>query len=970
MTNDAVTILKSTHGCPVNKSIRRLGDTIIKAMAKNGGCYVAQTVPAPDLVVMGDILRELGDNADATMSLGLFRGAPDEPFLVLPRKVLAQLTSVDPNDKDSLTGFYPIDGWQCAARLKANMVFSSWLLIDRDCVVGMPPDLAALDTRQWLAAMDLLLPGLASAGRILLPSTSCRITVDGKPMESKSHHLFVQVTDPSDIARVWGQILPKAFLTPLNPPWEDTEPVTLGFLRPKFSRTEPKVVVAEQPWSIYDPSTCSPERLVFDGKPVVTGTGLEVLEPQLEIHEGGRLDLAAFQDLEAADLPTVNERTGMKVRLELTGEGKRASVTGVRLKSATLSLHTELETESGWTTVGELLRRGAGHTRCQAPFRESISWAAYYGLHHDGTPFVWDTGTNTKFLLPDTRREIRVYGASLPSNVADAELALAEVTKEMPAQGVYQRGGMLARIARLPAATVSDGIRRAAGSLQILTAGPDFLRLRLTQAAVWLRFDKRSEEWVKVDAPAAISRTLADIAGMWPNTRNLAGIIEAPSLRPDGTILERPGYDRDSGLYFDPGETAFPGIPANPTRCEAETALALLLEIIAGFPFVDDSSRSVALALLITPLIRYAVRAAPLTGISAPKMGSGKTLLSHLPAYIATGRSPALMAQADDPQEEKKRLLALLLEGSIVTVLDNCERALKSDALCTALTEVVIRDRILGSTRTISVPTTTTWIATGNALAIDGDLSSRTLLCILDPKCERPEEREFSVDLHTEVPRRRGELAAAALTIVRAYLAAGAPRQDIPTFGRFEAWSGFVREPLVWLGIADPCETRRAIEARDPVRDKLGNLLEAWHAVFGERGQTVAAAISATEPEYLAAALDKGDGSAEDLQSLRNALEAVGDDRGKLNGRWIGKFLSGHEGRIERGYRVDQAGTRSNAVLWAVSFVSFVSSPLRTRKKCQNGSDKRRDSLSDSAGTNSQNSPNSPDHLNGEHVGA
>jgi hypothetical protein len=57
-------------------------------------------------------------------------------------------------------------------------------------------------------------------------------------------------------------------------------------------------------------------------------------------------------------------------------------------------------------------------------------------------------------------------------------------------------------------------------------------------------------------------------------------------------------------------------------------------------------------------------------------MGSGKTLLSHLPAYMANGRPPALMAQADDPNEEKKRLLALLLEGSPVTVLDNCELAL------------------------------------------------------------------------------------------------------------------------------------------------------------------------------------------------------------------------------------------------------------------------------------------------------
>jgi hypothetical protein len=243
------------------------------------------------------------------------------------------------------------------------------------------------------------------------------------------------------------------------------------------------------------------------------------------------------------------------------------------------------------------------------------------------------------------------------------------------------------------------------------------------------------------------------------------------------------------------------------------------------------------------------VRSAPLTGISAPKMGSGKTLLAHLPGYIATGRSPALMAQADDPQEEKKRLLALLLEGSIVTVLDNCERPLKSDALCTALTESTIRDRILGSTRTISVPTATTWIATGNAFCVDGDLSSRTLLCTLDPQCERPEERNFGVNLHTEVPRRRGELATALLTVVRAFLAAGAPRQSIPTFGRFEDWSGFARDPLVWLGFADPCETRRMIESRDPVRDKLGNLLEAWHAVFGDTDQTIATVTKATEQD-------------------------------------------------------------------------------------------------------------------------
>ena len=752
MSADAVTLLTAMGGRAINKIVRREPDgSITKAMAPNNGVYLARTAPAPDLAAMAGILSELGAHRDCTLSLGTFKDAPAEPFVVLPAAKLAQRLGVNPHDRGALVGFHEIDGRPTVARLKDNMQFGSWLPVDRDTVAGMPRELAALDRAEWLAAMDLLLPGLAGARHILLPSTSSRIAVDGTPMQSSSYHLFVQVTDPTDIDRVWSQLLPRAFTVSFEArPWEP--PALLGFMRPKYSRSDPDTIVAHCPWSIFDPTTGSPERLVFDGAPVVVGEGLKVLPPQVEAYEGERLDLAAFPNLDQPAIEQAQQRTGATIRIARSGKGKRAHVIGVTIISATLSMEREVETERGWTTVGELHRQGAGHTRLQAPFRESSTWNAYYNTHIDGQPFVFDNGVRIKYVLPDERPEIRCYGGSLPQNVADAERALAVASEHDPAQGVYQRGGVLARIARLPTATAADGIRRAAGSLQILTAGPDFLRLRLTQTAIWLKFDKRSEEWIATDAPASVARTLTDIAGMWPHTRNLAGIVEAPALRPDGTILERPGFDPNSGLYFDPGSTEFPTIPAKPSRRDAEAALELLMDIIKGFPFVDEASRSVALALLITPQIRYAVRAAPLFGVGAPKMSSGKTLLSQLPAYINTGRSPAMMSQADDPQEEKKRLLALLLEGSIVTVLDNCEQALKSDALCTALTETVIRDRILGSTRTISVPTTTTWIATGNGLCFDGDLSSRALLCTLDPGCERPEEREFDVNLHTETP--------------------------------------------------------------------------------------------------------------------------------------------------------------------------------------------------------------------------
>jgi hypothetical protein len=261
---------------------------------------------------------------------------------------------------------------------------------------------------------------------------------------------------------------------------------------------------------------------------VAVGDGLEVLPPQVEAYEGERLDLAAFPNIDQPALEQAQQRTGATIRLVRSCKGKRAHVTGVTIISATLSMDLEVETERGWTTVGELHRQGAGHTRLQAPFRESSTWNAYYNTHVDGQPFVFDNGVRIKYVLPDERPEIRCYGGSLPQNVADAERALATASEHDPAQGVYQRGGVLARITRLPVATAEGGIRRAAGSLQILTAGPDFLRLRLTQTAIWLKFDKRSEEWIATDAPASVARTLADVAGLWPHTRNLAGIVEAP----------------------------------------------------------------------------------------------------------------------------------------------------------------------------------------------------------------------------------------------------------------------------------------------------------------------------------------------------------------------------------------------------------------------------------------------------------
>jgi hypothetical protein len=222
-TLDAITVLRSAEGHAVNKIVQRCGEDITKRMAKNDGFFVARTVPVADEVVMADLLHEVGSNPDCTISLGLFRGAPSGNFMVWPKDALAKMVQVDPLDPQVWGGFHEVGGMPTVARAKVNMRFGAWLLFDRDKVKGMPPELAELTRAEWLAAMDRLLPGIANARRVFLPSTSRRIVVDGAPMHSESYHLFVQVADPGEIRRVWPQLLPKSFLVQVDPdapPWE------------------------------------------------------------------------------------------------------------------------------------------------------------------------------------------------------------------------------------------------------------------------------------------------------------------------------------------------------------------------------------------------------------------------------------------------------------------------------------------------------------------------------------------------------------------------------------------------------------------------------------------------------------------------------------------------------------------------------------------------------------------------------
>lgn len=82
-------------------------------------------------------------------------------------------------------------------------------------------------------------------------------------------------------------------------------------------------------------------------------------------------------------------------------------------------------------------------------------------------------------------------------------------------------------------------------------------------------------------------------------------------------------------------------------------------------------------------------------------------------SLITTGRTATVFELGEDPDEIEKRLLSVLLAGDPVINLDNLEQPLGGSGLCKTLTAETITGRILGLSKNATVPTVTTWLATG-----------------------------------------------------------------------------------------------------------------------------------------------------------------------------------------------------------------------------------------------------------------
>ncbi len=467
-----------------------------------------------------------------------------------------------------------------------------------------------------------------------------------------------------------------------------------------------------------------------------------------------------------------------------------------------------------------------------------------------------------------------------------------EAIEGRPDLNVYVRGRALVTIAR-DGAGRDTWIARPPGAPVIVRLDPPRMLAVIDNATRWTKLSART----KKQQPAfPLSNVVMQVLGRleWP-LAYLEGVIETPTIRPDGSILSNVGYDRATGLLYEPvpGCNEWPGIPERPTAYDVRRAIEALLEPVVNFPFVATSDRSTYIAAVLTLIARHLIYGpAPLFPIRAPTPGTGKGLLASVIGLIGTGREPAAMTMVEG-DELRKRITAIAIAGTPLVLLDNVSGTIGSDVFAAALTCKSWTDRVLGASETTEVALRTVWIATGNNVGFSRTLGRRAVPIDLDAKVETPEDRTgFKIDdLLGFVRIERQRLVTAALTILRGFHVAGRPRHKAPRIGSFEAWDDLIRSAVIWAGEPDPAQAddptrgrgRLRALADDDVAD-VSVLLGDLRRAFGDKSWTAKDVWSRRDGDpNLRAAVDlaaasRGDRSkAATLGSLRYTLRAYAD---------------------------------------------------------------------------------------------
>jgi DNA primase len=553
----------------------------------------------------------------------------------------------------------------------------------------------------------------------------------------------------------------------------------------------------------------------------------------------------------------------------------RQEAAGAPADCQALDLHFWDEVAKGLgVPADQLVSRAPGETRRNGspmPDREPAGGGGDDGAGAGESSSGTDAGLPT---IQGNKRQLR----DVTAQAHEAILA----RNEPPT--IFQRGGLLTRLR----------VRADGGAPYLEPLCDAALRGVLARFADWTKVsDTKHGQVVEEDAPPV--EVVKDLANLpdWDGIPLIDAVVECPVFTPGGLVIT-PGFHRAARLWYQPAsDLKIPDVPDRPTAAEVKLATDLLLiELLGDFPLVDAASKAHVLAALLLPFVRPLVDGpTPMHLLDAPVEGTGKTLLASVIGLVSTGREPEAMAEGSCDEEWRKRLTALLAEGPTFVLLDNLNRVLDSAALAAALTCRVWKDRVLGVSKTATLPNTAVWLASGNNTRMSRELIRRTVWSRLDAKVDAPWER--SVFRHPNLigwaKANRGALVGAALTLCQAWVAEGKPPGK-QVLGMFESWAETIGGILDVAGV--PGLLANAKEFRADRADKVSE----WRAFVAAWWHEHASEKVGVDQLFALAVRDK-------------LLDSVLGDKGERSQRIrLGQAMVKAADRVYGDYRVERAG--------------------------------------------------------------
>ena len=274
----------------------------------------------------------------------------------------------------------------------------------------------------------------------------------------------------------------------------------------------------------------------------------------------------------------------------------------------------------------------------------------------------------------------------------------------------------------------------------------------------------------------------------------LSRIVHAPIFSKDGKLHLTPGYSPSTQCYFNfDGRVKIPEVPMVPSEGDVSRAKGTIGELLYDFPFISESEIANAISLYLSRFVCGMISGpSPVNVIEAPSPGNGKTLLAQVLAYPSTGKIIEAMSEGRNDEEMRKRITAKLMNSPNFVFIDNVRNQIAYSSLAAAITAGVWEDRILGASRTVRVPVTSTWVITGNNPSLSSEMARRCVRIRIDTGREQPwlrDPNEFKhPDLLKWVTMNRGQLIWAGLVLVQNWIANGRPMPVNKNMGMFEQW--------------------------------------------------------------------------------------------------------------------------------------------------------------------------------------